>query len=173
MPLKVSTEMFILDPIKRSEPLINIDDVGMTELVTHADERGFFREIMRSTALQELSIGQISYSKVLQGIIKAWHGHAYQTQWTFCMHGVLQVGLHDYRKQSRTYGQTMTFRAGSECSPVLYKFPPGVLHGYRCISGPATVLYITSGQYDIEDEVRVSEDEAEINFQWASTSGSE
>ena len=45
-------------------------------------------------------------------------------------------------------------------------FPQGVAHGYKCINGPANVIYVTSGQYDMEDEVRIPYDDPDIGFDW-------
>jgi dTDP-4-dehydrorhamnose 3,5-epimerase len=44
--------------------------------------------------------------------------------------------------------------------------PPGVAHGYRCLLGPAHVIYVTSGTYDPEDEVRIAHDDPGIGFSW-------
>jgi dTDP-4-dehydrorhamnose 3,5-epimerase-like enzyme len=41
-----------------------------------------------------------------------------------------------------------------------------VLHGYRCLQGPAHVIYVTSGVYDLADEVRIPRDERSIGYDW-------
>ena len=58
------------------------------------------------------------------------------------------------RKESSTYGKIMTFQIGESCNPSGYFFPPGVLHGYKCIKGPMHIIYLTSGTYDLRDETR-------------------
>jgi dTDP-4-dehydrorhamnose 3,5-epimerase len=50
-----------------------------------------------------------------------------------------------------------------------YKFPPGVVHGYKCINGPMNIIYITSGIYDLDDEVRIPYDDQAIGFDWINT----
>jgi dTDP-4-dehydrorhamnose 3,5-epimerase len=47
--------------------------------------------------------------------------------------GVFKVKLWDNRKQSRTFGNTMTYLTGVE-NPLLIVVPPGVVHGYVNIS---------------------------------------
>jgi dTDP-4-dehydrorhamnose 3,5-epimerase len=49
----------------------------------------------------------------------------------------------------------------------VYSLPVGVVHGYRCMAGPAHVIYVTSGTYDIEDEVRIAHDYPSIGYDWA------
>src|SRR5512137_1222238 len=110
-----------------------IDGVIHKQLATHADERGFFRELIRVTDdFFSAGFGQLSHSLVYPGIIKAWHAHKVQTQWTYVATGLLQVVLHDNRPGSRTFRETMEFLAGDNQPASLYSLPPGVLHGYRC-----------------------------------------
>ena len=62
------------------------DGVSIRTLKTHDDFRGFFREIKRIPIdSNELSckIGQISHSEVFPGVVKAWHAHVHQYQWTY------------------------------------------------------------------------------------------
>ena len=121
-----------------------IKDVTITNITSHSDERGFFREILRSTNLfSNEKIGQISHSMVYSGVIKAWHAHKEQTQWNYVASGLIYVALHDMRDDSPTKGETMTFLTGDNQAPIIYKFPPGVVHGYKCINGPMNIIYIT------------------------------
>jgi dTDP-4-dehydrorhamnose 3,5-epimerase len=136
-----------------------IQDVVVSQLTTHIDERGFFREIFRFPSnFDNIPVGQISHSRVKQDIIKGWHGHVYQHQWNYVISGKIKVSLLDNRVKSPTYKKVMTFIVGDEENPIAYYFPPGVLHGYYCINGPMNIIYITSGIYDINDEVRIEAD---------------
>ena len=133
-----------------------IDGIVIKALKTHADERGFFREIFRfSEEFNDVSVGQLSHSLVNEGVIKAWHGHKVQSQWNYVVTGLIKVALHDYRANSPTYKETMEFLVGDGQEPSAYFFPPGVLHGYKCLKGPMQIIYVTSGVYDLEDEVRI------------------
>ena len=148
-----------------------IEGVVIKDLVKHSDERGYFQEIIRVTdSFFKEGFGQLSYSYVHQGIIKAWHAHKVQSQWTCFIKGAAKVALHDFRNNSKTYGITMELIAGENCPAVVYKFPPGVAHGYKCINGPMLVLYITSGIYDINDEVRIAHDDPSIGYNWVNES---
>ena len=135
-----------------------IDGVKIVKLETHEDDRGFFREIFRfSEQFEGVPVGQLSQSLVKEGVVKAWHGHVYQSQWNYVVSGQIKVGLYDNREDSTTYKQTMQFVAGKGAKPPFaYFFPPGVLHGYKCIIGPMQIIYLTSEVYDLGDEVRVN-----------------
>jgi dTDP-4-dehydrorhamnose 3,5-epimerase len=144
-----------------------IEGVIIKELVTHADERGFFREIIRLTDdFFAEGFGQLSHSLVYPGVVKAWHAHRQQTQWTYVACGLLKVALHDGRPQSPTYRQTMEILVGDYQPARVYCFPPGVAHGYCCVGGPAHVIYVTSGVYDLSDEVRLPHDDSSIGYDW-------
>jgi dTDP-4-dehydrorhamnose 3,5-epimerase len=144
-----------------------IEDVVVKKLKTHSEERGFFREIIRETDdFFTAGFGQLSHSLVYTGVIKAWHAHKIQSQWTYAATGTLKVALNDMRKESPTYQKTMEFLVGENTESSVYLFPPGVVHGYKCINGPANVIYVTSGQYDLEDEIRIPFDDPEIEFKW-------
>ena len=144
-----------------------INDVVLKELVTHRDERGFFREIIRVTDdIFEEGFGQWSHSLVNEGVIKAWHTHKVQAQWTYVACGLLKVALHDCRPDSPSYRETKEFLAGDNQPAHVYYFPPGVAHGYKCIHGQAHVFYVTSGVYDLSDEGRIPHDDPEIGYDW-------
>lgn len=144
-----------------------INGVEFKEIITHSDERGLFRELIRNDDhISAEGVKQTSHSLVYPGVIKAWHGHKYQSQWNYVVNGMIYVVLCDLRKESTTYKNKMTFLAGENQNPNIYKFPPGVFHGYKCISGPMNIIYFTSGTYDIADELRLAHDDKEIGFDW-------
>jgi dTDP-4-dehydrorhamnose 3,5-epimerase len=136
-------------------------------LITHTDERGFFREIIRSNDdFFKEGFGQMSHSLVYTGVIKAWHLHKKQTQWNYVVSGLLKVALHDTRKHSPTVNKKMEFLIGDNQTARVYSFPPGVAHGYRCLNGPMHIIYVTSGTYDLSDEIRIAHDDPLIGYDW-------
>lgn len=144
-----------------------IEGVVIKNLVTHTDARGFFREIIRETDdFFTAGFGQLSHSLVYPGVLKAWHAHKLQTQWTYVVFGLLKVVLYDGRPQSSTCRSTMEMLVGDQQPEQVYCFPPGVLHGYYCINGPAHVIYVTSGVYDLSDEIRIPHDDPSIGHVW-------
>jgi len=144
-----------------------INDIKIIDLKTHSDDRGFFREVVRfPEEFINIPVSQISHSKVNEGIIKAWHGHVYQSQWNYVVSGQIKVGLYDNRKGSSTYTETMEFAVGDGVDPIFYFFPPGILHGYKCTKGPMHIIYATSGVYDLEDEIRIIDDNLNSTISW-------
>ena len=145
-----------------------IDGVTIKELVSHADARGFFRELIRaSDPAFSAGFGQLSHALVHPGVVKAWHGHRVQMQWTYVIAGALKVVIYDARASSATARNRLELLLGDGFPAQIYSLPPGVLHGYCCVSGPAHVLYVTSGEYDPGEEIRLPPDDRAIGYDWA------
>jgi len=144
-----------------------IQDVCFKKLKTYTDDRGFFREIIRKTDnFFGEGFGQLSHSLMYDYVTKAWHYHNIQTDWWYVCNGVLRVGLCDLRKESKTYKQTMDFMLGDHQTVQVVKIPPGIAHGCQTIQGPINLFYITSHIYNPDDEIRISYDDPEIEFDW-------
>jgi len=144
-----------------------IEGTVLEGLVTHTDERGFFREIIRVTdEFFAEGFGQWSHSLMYPGVIKAWHIHKKQIDWWYVCNGLLKVALHDTRPDSPSYRETMEFLMGDDQPARLVRIPPGVAHGCKCLSGPANLFYVTSSVYDPDDEGRIAYDDPEIGYDW-------
>ena len=142
----------------------NIEGVVIKELVTHTDERGFFREIIRKTdPFFGEGFAQLSHSLMHPGVAKAWHIHQKQTDWWYVI-GSLKVALYDTRDDSPTKGQLMEFLMG-DGKPACLTIPPGVAHGCRALE-TTHVLYITSSVYSPDDEGRIPHDDPTIGYDW-------
>ena len=144
-----------------------IEGIVLKELETFNDDRGFFRELIRSTddSFRE-GFGQWSHSLMFDGVIKAWHFHRIQTDWWYIVSGVLRVGLCDLREESRTYKQTMDFLMGDLQPARILKIPPGIAHGCKTVQGPVHLFYLTSHVYNPDDEIRIPYNDPEIDFDW-------
>ena len=110
-----------------------IEGVEIKELATHADERGFFREIIRESDGFFGHFGQWSHALMYPGSAKAWHHHREQTDWWYAI-GSLKVALYDLRPDSPTKGELVELFLGdhihcqrSSCSVRLLRHQPNGL----------------------------------------------
>jgi dTDP-4-dehydrorhamnose 3,5-epimerase len=146
-----------------------IDGVQTKTLTTYADERGFFREVLRaSDPILAEGFAQWSHTMSFTGVAKAWHIHQQQVDWWYLAAGAIKVALYDTRTDSPTHGELAEFVMSEAHGPQVVKIPPGVAHGYRVLDGPAHLFYIVSEEYDGSDEGRIPHDDPEIGYDWAS-----
>jgi len=138
-----------------------IPGVELKQLQSHIDERGFFREIIRqSDGFFKEGFGQWSHSYKRQHYhTKQFHIHQYQVDWWYCPVGIIQVVLYDTRFNDTRFHQ-FQLPQGQMNQEVL-RIPPGVAHGFKVLHGPAHLLYITSKEYNPEDEGRLN-----LEFDW-------
>ncbi len=152
-----------------------IEGVQLKSLTTHADERGFFREVLRITDIE--SFGQLSWSSMYQPVIKAWHIHKIQWDYWLVPIGVIKAVLVDLRVEGfgmndwqalRHYpvkaDRIQEFLLGDNQPAQMLRIPPGVAHGLKVLQGPAHLFYVTSHVYNPEDEGRIPYDA--LGYDW-------
>lgn len=146
-----------------------LSGVEIKPLVLHADDRGYFAELLRSDEPIYSGFGQASVTLTYPGVVKAWHYHEKQDDLWTCVSGSIRVGLYDMRKDSPTFGKTEELILG-DYSPHLVKIPVGVAHGYKVLgNAPAIVVYFVTAPYNPNDpdELRIPWDSPDIPFDWS------
>ena len=145
-----------------------IEGVKTKRLITHADDRGWLFEILRSDDELFTGFGQVYLTTLYPGVIKAWHGHAAQTDNFTVVSGMGKLVLADLREDSPTRGQINEFVIGDQ-NRMLIQIPPRVYHGIKCL-GPQTTLALNCPDKpfdaDNPDEIRLPYDSAEIQYNW-------
>lgn len=143
-----------------------IPGVQLIPLVTHNDERGFFREILKSN--QIIKFGQWSMSYMVQDTIKAFHFHRLQYDYWFVPSGIIKAVLVDISEtqdnNTSSYGDTEEYILGDNQPPQVLVIPPGVAHGLKVLQGPAVLMYLTSEPYNPQDEGRLGYNE--LGYDW-------
>ncbi len=148
--------------------MTKIHDVVVKKIVTHSDDRGYFREILRDDDGLLRRFGQTSITKTYPGVIKAFHWHNHQDDIWYVADGMVRVVLYDIRPDSPTCGQTQVIFAGED-NPVVILIPVGVAHGYQVLGNkPALLFYHVTHSYNPAkpDEERIPWDDPEIGFDW-------
>ncbi len=146
-----------------------IEGVRIKALTTHADDRGYFREILRDDDHLLSRFGQSSVTLTYPGVIKAFHWHERQDDLWYVASGMAQVVLYDQRQNSPSRGETQVLFAG-ETNPILILIPAGVIHGYKVLgTSPVVLVYFTTTSYDRKqpDEHRVPFNDPTIHFDWS------
>lgn len=116
-----------------------IDGVIITPLRQIPDERGKIMHMLRADAPHFLNFGEIYFSCVYPGAIKAWHIHKEMTLNYAVVHGMIKFVLHDDRPDSKTKGETMEVFLG-ESNYCLVTVPPLVWNGFKGIGDEMAIV---------------------------------
>ena len=146
-----------------------IEGVKVKILTIHPSQDGDFREVFRSDEGLLDVIKQVSISRGLPGIIKAFHFHKHQDDLFYVLDGNILLGLSDQRTESPTFRENQRLLLGESYTPKIVLIPRGVFHGYRVLGDkPARVLYAMNNTYNQQnpDEGRVEFDDPKIGFDW-------
>jgi dTDP-4-dehydrorhamnose 3,5-epimerase len=139
-----------------------IDGVRRFELARHADERGWFAELARASALQK-PIRQVNVSRSRRGVIRGLHYHERgQDDLFVCLEGMVRVVVLD-----RKSGETFTEDIGDE-NPVAIYVPGVHAHGYEALTD-ALFTYLVTEEYDAADpdEQGLPWDDARVKHLWS------
>jgi len=145
-----------------------IEGVKVKRLKLVPDERGRLMEILRCDDDIFIKFGQVYMTTAKPGVVKAWHWHKIQTDSFTCVAGRMRLALYDGREDSPTYKQVQDFQISLE-EPMVVQIPPGVYHGFKCISDEeAIVINTVTEPYDHSnpDECRLDCYDNDINYDW-------
>ena len=107
--------------------------VIVKKIEKYNDERGWLAEIFRQDEI-DYQPAMIYVSITKPGVIRGPHEHKFQSDgFVFIGPGNFELHLWDRREKSFTNGKHVKLIVG-EKSPCLVIVPPGVVHGYKCIS---------------------------------------
>jgi len=141
-----------------------IKGVIINELKKYDDERGWLAEFYREDEVETRPVmGYISETK--PGVARGPHEHREQTDlFIFAGPGKFRLFLWDNRNDSPTFSETFSDEYGAG-RPTTVIIPPGVVHGYKCISDlPGQVVNLADklwrgqGKKEEVDEIRHEKD---------------
>jgi dTDP-4-dehydrorhamnose 3,5-epimerase len=112
--------------------------------------------------------GEIYFSEVRPGQIKAWKLHSRQTQ-HFCVpSGLLQIVLHDPRPESPTRGTLRELMLGRPDHYALLRIPARIWYGFRAVGKTAALICnCTDMPHDPAEGRRIPVDDPRIPYSWA------
>ena len=110
-----------------------IEGVVIKKLEKYNDERGWLTEVFRHDEIDyQPAMSYISVTK--PGVARGPHEHKFQSDcFVFVGPGSFNLYLWDRREKSKTKGAHIKIEVG-ENNPTMVVVPPGVVHGYKCIS---------------------------------------
>ena len=144
-----------------------IDGVIVTPLRRIADERGTISHMLRRTDPHFVQFGEIYFSSVYPGVIKAWHLNTQMVLNYACILGRVKLVLFDDRPPSPTRGALMELFLGPD-NYCLVTIPQGVWNGFKGMSSPeALIANCASEPHDMGQSVRLDPLRNGIPYDWS------
>lgn len=143
-----------------------IDGVVIKQLRQISDERGKVMHMLREDDPLFERFGEIYFSVVYPGVVKAWHLHKKMTLNYAVVSGEIKLVLFDGRKGSKTYNEVQEIFTG-QSNYCLVKIPAGIYNGFKGIGAePAIVANCASIPHDPDEIVRVDPAANDIPYDW-------
>jgi dTDP-4-dehydrorhamnose 3,5-epimerase len=143
-----------------------IDGVLITPLRQILDERGKVMHMLRNDAPHFQGFGEIYFSCVYPGAIKAWHLHKKMALNYAVPHGRIKLVLYDNREGSSTQGKIQEIFLGID-HYCLVTIPPLVWNGFKGIGQKtAIVANCATIPHDPGEIVRLDPFDASIPYDW-------
>lgn len=131
------------------------------------DERGKIMHMLRVDDPEFQQFGEVYFSWVNPGVIKAWHLHSEMTLNYACPHGLVKLVLYDGREGSPTRGEVMEIFLGPEVYQ-LVSVPPGVWNGFKGVAQhPSLVCNCATIPHRKDEISRMDPFSPEIPYDWS------
>lgn len=150
---------------------LELPGVLLIEPETFRDDRGFFREIGRSSLFNNLSFPpfvQENHSRSSYGVIRGLH---YQlkpnpvAKLVRCISGRIFDVVVDIDPDSETYGKWVGEYLDGDSGNMIF-VPEGMAHGFLTLSNTADVMYKVSDYYSPENEKAIGFNDPDIGIKW-------
>lgn len=146
------------------------DLIEIKKLNVFANDQGYLFETIRADdKIYEGKFGQVLVSVLYPGIIKGWHLHSRQTEYTTCINGNIKyIALKENPDGTKSV-QTIVI---GEKNPIVIRVPKNVWHGYMPLSNEkATILHLMDRPFDIKDDDTIKKDPFEFGDFWTVKKG--
>jgi len=143
-----------------------IEGVIVQKLRQIIDDRGRVMHMIRADDPLFEKFGEIYFSEVLPGVVKAWKRHERMTQLFTVPIGVIKLVVYDGRDNSKSKENLNILEFGRD-NYQLVKIPPKLWYGFKCVSEYPALLanFADLPHYPDESETIDSTDKS-IPFEW-------
>lgn len=143
-----------------------IDGVIIKPLRRIPDERGYIMHMLRSNDPEFERFGEIYFSTIYPGAIKAWHLHKEMTLNYSVVSGMIKLVLYDSRDDSPTKCEIQEIFLGRE-NYQLVKIPPLVWNGFKGMGNEMAILAnCATLPHDPDEIIRMSPFDESIPYNW-------
>lgn len=151
------------DAVKKT----GIDGVLLLPLKVIPTEGGPVMHMLRPSSPLFMGFGELYFSEVLPGAVKAWKQHSLQTQHFAVPVGQLKIVMFDEREASSSRGQVQELVLGRPDNYALLRIPPLVWYGFTAVgTAPALICNCADIPHDPAESIRKPADTKDIPYRW-------
>lgn len=143
------------------------DGVVLQPLKVIEDERGAVMHMLRADSPLFCRFGEVYFSEVNPGIVKAWKRHSRMTQHFAVPVGRIRFVLYDDRTGSPTKGILSEIELGRPDAYRLLIIPPGIWYGFTGLADrPSIVANCADLPHDPQESENREQGSALIPYDW-------
>ena len=143
-----------------------VEGVIVQQLKQIEDERGKVMHMLRADSPFFMGFGEIYFSIINPGAVKAWKRHLKVTQHLAVPVGKIRLVIFDYRKDSPSCGTIDVLETGED-NYCLVKIPPLIWYGFKGMSlGKTLIANCTDMPHDPDEVERLSPSDRQIPYNW-------
>ena len=144
----------------------NIEGVKITPLKIIADDRGSVMHMMRNDSKVFDKFGEIYFSTIFKGKIKAWHLHKEATLNYACVYGEVKLVLFDERNGSSTFGEYQELLLSLK-NYNLITIPPNIWNGFKgCNDQFSIIANCLNLPHNEKEMVRLDVKDNRFKYHW-------
>src|SRR5688572_12841624 len=143
-----------------------IEGIEIFPLKRIMDERGIVMHMLKESDAHFQKFGEIYFSVIFPGVVKAWHLHSRMTINYAVVVGNIKLVLFDQRPASKTKGELQEIYFG-QAHYQLVRVPPGIVNGFTAVGGEkAIVANCADIPHDPEEITRIDPFTSMIPYDW-------
>ena len=144
-----------------------IEGVIVQPLMQIADNRGSVLHMMTRDSKFLIQFGEVYFSEIHSGKIKAWKRHKKQTQNLTVPLNKIRLVIYDDRSLSSTHGKIEEYELGRPDHYCLVHIPPMLWYGFQTFGDETALIANCADQpHDPEETESLPIDSNEIPYQW-------
>ncbi len=149
-----------------NEQANRIVDVLIKSLKIIPNEKGDVMHMLRSDSDMFTQFGEIYFSYISPGFIKAWKKHQKQTQCFSVPVGNIKLVMFDDRRDSSSKGQVQEVFFGVD-NYQLVKIPPEIWYGFQAVGNEkAMIVNCTDVPHDSNESIQKDIKDKIIPYSW-------
>ena len=147
--------------------LLKITGVVVQPLKQIADNRGSVLQMLRNDSSLFKHFGEIYFSEIYPGMVKAWKRHRQQTQNLAVPLGKIRLVIYDDRPTSSTSGKIVEYNVGRPEDYRLIHIPTMLWYGFQCLEDQTSMVANCADQPHEPEEIEsLPADSDQIPYQW-------